>query len=110
MDGNIYTLLGLDESNEEVQNKIEAIVDLTESRLKNLLGGVDAIPGSLEYIVTEVSIMRYNRIGSEGASSHNVEGESLSWANDNDFDAFRNDIEAYLEEQSKDGRGKVRFI
>ena len=50
------------------------ILDSTQSRLKVLLGGVEP-ESDLEYIVIEVSIARYNRIGSEGLSTHTVEGE-----------------------------------
>ena len=61
-------MLGLSgRKDEELDQKLEWILDATTSRLKVLLGGID--PGNdLDYIVTEVSIIRYNRIGSEGLS------------------------------------------
>ena len=52
------------------------------------------MPGELEYIVTEVSIARFNRIGSEGLSGHTVEGEALTFK-DNDFDQYADDIQAW---------------
>ena len=71
---------------EELEQKLEWILDATISRLKVLLGGID--PGNdLDYIVTEVSIIRYNRIGSEGFQSHTVEGESVGFLN-SDFDSY----------------------
>ena len=105
---NIYTLLGLEQEDREAKAKIDAIVELTTSRLLNLLGGAEEIPSGLEYIVTEVSVMRYNRIGSEGTSSHSVEGETMSWDKSSDFDAYADDIAAYLQGTSK--QGKLRFI
>ena len=51
-------LLNLDDSQEE---KLDVIINLTASRLKILLGDVDKIPRQLEYIVTEVSISRFNK-------------------------------------------------
>lgn len=110
----IKQLLGLNglTDSTEVDKTLNTIISLTTDRLKNLLGTTKAVPSRLDYIVTEVSIVRYNRIGSEGLSSHNIEGESMSWS-DNDFKPFMDDIEAYLSNQRDDEsnkRGKVRFI
>jgi len=106
----IKTLLGLTDDTQD--SLITAIMDLTESRLKNLLGGVGAIPEALSYIVTEVSIRRFNRVGSEGLQSHSVEGETMTWPDD-DFKPFMDDIQAWLDENQDDAstnRGRVRFI
>lgn len=103
----VCTLLGIHGT--DVDEKIEIIVHSASDRLKNLLGGVSVIPQKLMYIVAEVSIIRFNRIGSEGMSSHSVEGESMSFSDD-DFSGFMNDIEAYLNEQKEAKRGRVRFI
>jgi len=56
-----------------------------------------------------VAVIRFNRLGSEGMSSHNVEGENMSY-NDNDFDGFMNEIQAFLDSQKESKRGRVRFI
>ena len=105
----IKILLGLsDDSRNEL---LETILSITKSRLKVMLGGVDDIPKELEYILTEVCIRRFNRIGSEGFSSHGVEGESISFS-DNDFDSYLDDIQSWL--NSQDGpstkRGRIRFL
>lgn len=103
----VKILLGVDGT--ELDGKLAAIITTTEQRLKLLLGGVDQIPDSLEYIVTEVAVIRFNRIGSEGVSSHSVEGESLSFVDD-DFAAYREDIQAYLNAQGESAVGRVRFL
>ena len=104
----IKSLLGIDESDTDLDKKLNAIISLTTARLKSLLGGIEP-PSELEYIITEVSIIRFNKIGSEGLSSHTVEGESLSFS-DNDFKAYSDDIQAFLDSQEAGTRGKVRFI
>lgn len=104
----VKTLLGLKDTT-KADDLIQTIIEMTEARLLNLLGSPEEVPTSLLFIVTEVSVARYNRIGSEGVSSHNVEGESMSW-NDNDFDAYKDDIAAYKIAQETPKRGKVRFI
>ena len=101
-------LLGIAEDDNSMDTKLGIILSATKSRLKVLLGGLDA-PEDLSYIVTDVSIMRFNRIGSEGLSSHSVEGESLSFSN-NDFEPYMEDIQSYLDSQKDAKRGKVRFL
>lgn len=100
----VKLLLGL----KTEDDKLDAIVRLTESRLKALLS-VKTIPGELEYIVTEVSIKRFNRIGSEGVQTHSVEGESMSF-NDDDFSSFSSEIQAWRDDQANQNKGKVRFL
>lgn len=94
----------------ELLQKLQWLIDTAAQRLKLLLGGVDDVPTELEYIVVEVAIIRYNRIASEGMSANSVEGESLTW-DSGDFDGFKDDITAWLENQEDgNGKGKVRFI
>ena len=54
-------MLGLSgQKDEELDQKLNWILATTRARLKVLLGGID--PGKdLDYIITEVSIVRYNR-------------------------------------------------
>ena len=80
----VKALLGI----EDEDSKLNVIITLTENRLKALLGQKE-VPSELEYIVTEVSIARFNRIGSEGLSGHTVEGEALTF---------------------KDNIGRIRFL
>lgn len=89
--------------------QLAVIENMTRDRLTLLLGGL-SIPDELEYIVTDVSIKRFNRIGSEGATSHNVEGETLSWASNDDFNDYLDDINKYLETLDGATRGRVRFL
>ena len=104
---NLKIMLGI--TGDDLDAKLERIIELTTKRLKQKLGGVEAVPEELDYIVEEVSIIRFNRIGSEGLTSHSVEGESLTFA-DNDFNAYADDIQAWLDKQEDNARGKVRFI
>lgn len=90
--------------------QIAVIERITRERLQ-LITGLETIPEQLEYIVTEVSIKRFNRIGSEGAQSHNVEGESLSWASNDDFNDYLDEIANYLNDNEGGSNfGRVRFI
>lgn len=105
---NLKILLGISESDTSQDAKLNLILSGTTSRLKALLGGQDP-PEDLNYIITDVAVIRFNRIGSEGLSSHSVEGESLSFSDD-DFAGYREDIQAYLDSQKEAKKGRVRFL
>ena len=103
----LKTLLGIPDDSRDAL--LTTIVNAVQARLLLLLGGVDQVPESLAYIVPEVAVIRYNRIGSEGMSSHSAEGETVAYA-DNDFAGYMSEIEAYLDEQQTTKRGRVRFL
>lgn len=105
---NLKMMLGISADDTDLDAKLKLILSHTTARLKLLLGGIDP-PDEMNHIILDVAIMRFNRIGSEGLSSHTVEGESLAFA-DNDFDGFANEIQAWLNSQNNNARGKVRFI
>lgn len=102
---NVKALLG---SPEGLDDKLALIVELTTQRLCLLLG-TSEVPEKLSYIVVEVAIKRFNRIGSEGYQSHSLEGMSITFGDDNDFMPFMSDIEAWHQAQ-KDGKATVRFL
>lgn len=106
----ILILLGLDSPTQAMTDKLETIIGMTEQRLAFLLGQT-VIPTELSYIVIEVTIARFNRIGSEGVASHTVQGESLSWTDD-DFKPYMDDIQEWLNAQDdvNTTRGRIKFI
>lgn len=105
---NLKILLGIPETDTSQDAKLNLILSGTTSRLKALLGGQDP-PEDLNYIITDVAVIRFNRIGSEGLSAHTVEGESQSFSDD-DFAGYREDIQTYLDNQKEAKKGRVRFL
>lgn len=101
-------MLGFSLDDTSSDEKLKLIISSTSARLKVLLGGLEP-PESLGYIIRDVSIIRFNKIGSEGMASHSVEGESQQFT-DNDFAGFTDDIQAFLDKQKDSVRGKVRFL
>lgn len=99
-------LLGIKDDKQD--DVLLLIISGTKKRLKALLGGVEP-PDELSYIVLDVSVIRFNRIGSEGLASHTVEGESQSWDSD-DFSGYKQDIQTWLDTQKEAKRGRVRFL
>ena len=106
----VLILLGISDPTEEVTSLLNTIISMTQQRLLLRLG-VDAVPSELEYIVVEVSIVRFNRIGSERLSSHNVEGESMTWNSEDDFKPYLAEINAWQSQQSESNYvGRLKFI
>lgn len=107
---NIYTLLELNSGqNIQLDMKMELIHANVEKQLKGKLGGAELIPDELSYIVEEVSIIRFNRIGSEGMTTESVEGASATYYTD-DFMQYKQDIQDYINRTDSAPTGRVRFI
>ena len=93
---------------ETLDEQLMDIIEDVEARLRVKLGGVNTVPESLSYIVAGVSVKMYNRIGSEGAASHSVSGETISWGED-PFAEYSADISRYLATHSEPLFG-IQFI
>lgn len=102
----LKSLLGISDTSQD--EKLKLIISTATARLKILLGGIEP-PESLDYIIREVAIVRFNRIGSEGMTNHSVEGESITFGA-SDFAEYENDIQAFLESQNESARGRLRFL
>jgi GTPase len=103
---NVKTLLGIE--SDDLDEKLNTLIEMTKQRLCRLLQR-DSVPEELEYIVVEVTVRRYNQIGSEGMEGHTVSGETVSFSS-NLFSDFMDEIDAWKDEQSKGLIGKVNFI
>ena len=97
-----------DEIGTEIETQLMDIISDTEAQLKVKLGGEEAVPDELSYIVVAVSVKVYNRIGSEGTASHTVEGETMTW-NADPFAEFEADITAWRNAYCRK-RPCIRFI
>ena len=105
---NLKALLGIAKEDATLDEQLNLIIDTATARLTLLLGGIEP-PKEMEHIILEAAVIRFNRIGSEGLASHTVEGERLSFSK-GDFDAFADEIQAFLETQKESARGRVRFL
>lgn len=107
----ILSLLDIQNPTQEMTTKLNYIIENTKQRLMLRLG-TDDVPTELEYIVVEVSIVRFNRLGSERLTSHNVEGETMSWSNEDDFKPYLSEIQGWLDAQMDKPNyiGRLSFI
>ena len=112
-------LLG-DKTQDGQDDLIELLYSYAESRLRLILAKVrkeyrvdlSGIPEELSWILDEVVSVRFNRIGSEGMTSHTVGSQSISYSGE-DFADYLDDIISFVETSeggSLQGRaGRVIF-
>lgn len=72
----VKALLGIEDDLQD--NLLAVIQNLTESHFKAYTNQ-NTIPEELSYIIVEVMVKRFNRLGSEGMSSQTVEGLNMSF-------------------------------
>lgn len=87
----------IDESKQRILNYInqDGITELTE------------LSSDLDYIVRDVSIKRFNRLDSEGASSDSEEGKSFSWESSY-LDEYKQVLDKYRIKRG--GKGIAVFL
>lgn len=91
-------------------DKDELLLSLISRSTRQVLNYIkeDKLPEELEYIVIELVIARYNRIGSEGLNSENSDGVSFSY-NNNVLDDYRNDLDRYINNKNSASNNRVRM-
>lgn len=90
---------------------LNTIIGEVEARLSARFLGGGAVPDELEHIVVAVSVVRFNRIGSEGMTLQTVEGRTDEYIND-DFGPYISEIARWAAAQTDTtpGEGVVRFL
>lgn len=111
MINDIKSLLDIDDAQDKQLNTVVKMVKATLlGKLISAGAEVTELPQELEYIVVEISIRRYNRLGSEGFKSELVEGHRIDFYDLNqEFDPYLDIIESYGD-TAKFKRGKVVFM
>ena len=112
----IKVLLGIsDELQDElltlvIQDSEERILSvLNQYAQKNGTDKYDAVPDSLNYILRDVSIKRFNKRNSEGTSSDSEEGRSFTWEKSY-LDEYLNILDKYAKPEIRAGKGIARFL
>lgn len=80
------------------------LIDATQSQFK-LLTGTSAIDDKYNFIIVDITVKRFNRLGSEGMSSESIEGHSMTFSED-DFAPYLSLLERDfdLDNHRKTGR------
>ena len=97
----IKTLTGVFEQDKLL---IEIIQVIEEKILLYL--GLNEVPSALGWIVVELSIARFNRIGSEGMSSESVDGGTSSYIED-ELGQYKVYLDEYIRRNTKNKGWKL---
>ena len=84
---------------------INELIELTKAKILSYISEKN-IPSELEFIVIELTVSRYNRIGSEGIKSESVDGRVQSY--EGDLECYYPVLDKYIE--GKQQVRKVRLI
>lgn len=76
------------------ERKVEIIEEMTTQRLLNYINQKE-VPPTLQHIVDEVTIKRFNRLGNEGMKSTSQEGLSMTF-DESDFEEFKDELDTWL--------------
>lgn len=106
----VKILLGIEEGESDLDSKLSLIIKNAGSKVLSYLpAGTESVPAELEYIVCEMAVSRFNRIGNEGMSSYSQEGESMTYSAD-DIAPYLADLQEWNKKQQSNRRGVVRFL
>ncbi|WP_347099575.1 phage head-tail connector protein [Staphylococcus ureilyticus] len=104
---NVKTMLSITDNKQD--DILKNIINNTEQRLLVKLPEYEnEVPSKLSFIVEEVAIKRFNRIGAEGMSTESVDGRTNTFIN-GDFDEYLDDIERLYPSETNSKRGMGTF-
>ena len=105
----VKLLLDIPEGDTGLDRKLELIIgNAGRQVLSYLPAGTDKVPEALAYIVCELAVVRFNRIGNEGMSSYAQGGESITYGDD--IAPYLSAIQAWNDSQKGNTKGAVRFL
>lgn len=112
---NVKTVLGIQDTLQDavLDVLIKNVRSLLLGKLRKVNKSIKKIPEELEYIIEDVTVRRFNRVGSEGYKSESVEGHRMDFYDlDKELDPYMDIIEDYADDEDDTGakRGKVLFI
>lgn len=104
----IKLLLGIKDSLQDAV--LDVIIKNVTAHLRSLLK--KPVPSELDFIIVEISVRRFQRLGSEGMKSESVEGHNISFYDLKDeFVPYLDIINDHREDgDSKGKKGRVCMI
>ena len=90
----IKVLLGITD-NDELLNEV---IEITKSKILSYIDKTE-LPKEVEFVLIELAIQRYNRIGSEGIASESVDGKNVSY--EDNFESCKQYLDDYIFRNNK---------
>lgn len=98
-------MLGIkDDSKDEL---LMSILHLCQSPVLSYINEVK-LPAQLEWVIIEMSIIRFNKIKSEGLTSESIDGGSVSFI-DNAFNLYKQDLDTYIANKNNNRKGATFY-
>lgn len=105
----VKILLDIPEEDTELDRKICLLISNAEKRVVSYLpAGTESVPPDLSYVVCELAVARFNRLGNEGMISYEQQGESITYGDD--ISPYLPAIQSWVSAQEDKGKGTVRFL
>lgn len=104
----IKIMLGIED---DLQDELlDILVSNVTNHLRSLLS--KDVPEELEFIVEEITVRRFNRLGTEGMQSESVEGHSISFYDlADEFTPYLTIINNHKDDDHENAkRGKAMFF
>lgn len=95
----VKTLLDISDNLQD--NLLEVIQKLTEAHF-GAYTGLYEVPNELEFIIVDVIVKRFNRLGAEGMKSQGMEGLTMSFSV-NDFEEYSDVFKRYYKKEFNAG-------
>lgn len=88
----VKVLLGI--ANNDNTDLLNEIIEITKSKILSYVNEAE-LPNELEFVLVELSIKRFNRIGSEGFASETVDGKIMSYE-ESEFEGYKKYLDDYI--------------
>lgn len=88
----VKVLLGI--TNNDNEELLREIIEITKSKILSYINEIE-IPTELEFVLVELAIKRFNRIGSEGFTSETVDGKTMSYE-ESEFEGYKKYLDDYI--------------
>ena len=90
----IKTLLQINDNDDLIYE----IVEITKEKILNYINEKE-LPKELEFVLVELAIERFNKIGSEGIASESIDGKNVSY--DDSFENYKVYLDDYIFRNNK---------
>lgn len=95
----IQTILGVASTDTEEIALVDILIEQSTAKICAYINA-SLVPAELNFIIIELTIERYNKIGAEGLASESIEGIQYSYANTFDLEPYTTYLDRYVSKSS----------
>ena len=99
MINNIIKILGIASTDTEKVALVELLMEQSKAKICAYINQ-SLVPAELNFMIIELTIDRYNKIGSEGLASESIEGIQYSYSNSFDLEPYITYLDRFISKSS----------